>query len=112
MVKFRVQRSKQYKAWYKSLTEKEKGIVDTRVDTYRLLGELKQSKSLDVGYSLYEFKWNSGIRVYYSLIEDINGQLMLLLLGGNKNSQQSDIAEAKKIVLKAVERIVIKRRKK
>jgi putative addiction module killer protein len=112
MVRFRVQRSKQYKAWYKSLTEKERGIVDTRVDTYRFQGELKQSKSLDVSYSLYEFKWNSGLRVYYSFIEDINGQLMLLLLGGNKNSQQSDIAEAKKIVLKAVERIVIKGRKK
>lgn len=93
MAKYRVQRSKQYKAWYKSLTEKERGIVDTRIDTY-------------------EFKWNSGLRVYYSFIEDINGQLMLLLLGGNKNSQQSDITEAKRIVLKAVERIAIHRRRK
>lgn len=112
MAKPRVQRSKKYKAWYKSLTTKEKGIVDTRVDTYLEHGQLIKSKCLDASYALYEFKWDSGLRVYYSFIEDSNGQLMLLLIGGNKNSQHSDIAEAKNIVLRAVARIIAKRRTK
>ncbi|MGE3609608.1 MAG: hypothetical protein AB7I27_08480 [Bacteriovoracaceae bacterium] len=110
MAKPRVQRSKKYKAWYKSLTDKEKGIVDTRVDAYIEHGNLIKSKSLDPSYGLYEFKWDSGLRVYYSFIEDSNGQLMLLLLGGNKNSQQGDITEAKNIVLKAVTKIASKKK--
>jgi len=105
MVKLRVHRSKNYKKWYKNLSCVEKGMVDTRVDTYLKHGLLINSKSLDVSYGLYEFKWKSGLRVYYSFIEDASGRLMLLLLGGNKNSQDEDIVLAKKIVLKAVSTI-------
>ena len=36
---------------------------------------------------------------------------MLLLLGGNKNSQQRDIMEAKNIVTKAVTKIFAKNRR-
>lgn len=104
----RVFRSRTYKAWYKSLTGKEQGIVDTRVDTFIENGLLLKSKLLDSTYGLYEFKWDSGMRVYYAFLEDSEGRLMLLLLGGNKNSQQSDITEAKNIVVKAVSKIATK----
>ena len=110
MAKSRVHRSKKYKAWYKSLNSKDQGIVDTRVDTYVEKGLLLKSKSLDPNYGLYEFKWDSGLRVYYAFIEDGDGRLMLLLLGGNKNSQQSDITEAKNIVSKAVTKISAKKK--
>lgn len=66
MIKLRVQRSKKYKTWYKGLTEKEKGIVDTRIDTYIERGVLVNIKSLAKDYGLYEFKWNSGLRVYFT----------------------------------------------
>lgn len=111
MSKPRVNRSKSYKSWHKSLIEKEKRIVDTRVDKYRLQNELINYKSLDPEYGLFEFKWDSGLRVYFSIIEDKDGKLMLLLLGGNKNSQDSDITEAKNIVSKAVNKIVAKKKK-
>lgn len=104
----RLYRSKKYKAWYKSLNEKEQGIVDTRIDTFIEKGLLLKSKSLDPSLSLYEFKWESGLRVYYAFLEDSEGRLMLLLLGGNKNSQQSDITESKNIIKKAVIRITAK----
>ena len=97
MSKPRVHRSKKYKDWYRSLSEKDQGIVDTRVDTYVEHGELLKSKSLDPKFGLYEFKWDSGLSVYYAFFEDNEGRLMLLLLGRNKNSQASDIAEAKNI---------------
>ena len=105
MAIIRVHRSKKYKTWHKSLNEKDQGIVDTRVDIYIEKGILIRSKSLDSSYGLYEFKWDSGLRVYYAFIEDSEGRLMLLLIGGNKNSQQSDITEAKKIIAKAVTKI-------
>lgn len=99
-----------YKDWYKTLNSKDQGIVDTRVDTYCEKGLLLKSKLLDSDYGLYEFKWDSGLRVYFSFIEDSEGRLMLLLLGGNKNSQQRDITEAKNIVTKAVIKISAKKK--
>jgi putative addiction module killer protein len=98
----RVHRSKKYKIWYRALSAKDQGIVDTRVDTYIEKGLLLKSKSLDPQYGLYEFKWDSGLRVYYAFIEDSDGRLMLLLIGGNKNSQQRDITEAKNNIAKAI----------
>ena len=110
----RVHRSKSYKAWYNSLAPKTQGIVDTRIDIFISLGLLLKSKLLDPKLELYEFKWDSGLRVYYALIEDSEGKLMLLLLGGNKNSQPRDISEAKNIIWKALNKIEGKkiRRKK
>ena len=110
MAELRVHRSKKYKTWYKSLNEKDQGIIDTRVDTYIEKGILLRSKSLDSNYGLYEFKWDSGLRVYYAFIEDSEGRLMLLLIGGNKNSQESVITEAKKIIAKAVTKIAAKKK--
>lgn len=101
----RIQRSKLFKKWYLSLTEKEKNVVDARIDTYRENKLLIGSKLLDSTYCLYEFKWKSGLRVYYCLIEDTDGKLMLLLLGGNKNSQQRDITEAKNMIRKVILKI-------
>ncbi len=108
-MKPRVFRSKKYKSWYQSLSEKDQGIVDTRVGTYIERGLLLRSKILDPSYGLYEFKWVSGMRVYYAFIQDSEGRLMLLLLGGNKNSQQSDIAEAKNMISTAVNKIAAKK---
>ncbi len=83
MAESRVHRSKKYKTWYKSLSGKDQGIVDTRVDTYIENGLLLKSKLLDSNYGFYEFKWDSGLSVYYAFIEDSEGRLMLLLLGGD-----------------------------
>lgn len=105
MSKPRVQRSKHFRSWYKTLTSKDQGVVDTRIDTYKEEEILVNIKSLDKKFGLYEFKWTSGMRVYFSFIEDKDGKLMLLLLGENKNSQSSDINDAKKIVLKAIIKI-------
>jgi hypothetical protein len=76
----RVYRSKKYKSWFKSLNEKDQGIIDTRVDTFIEHGRLIKSKSLDPNLGLFEFKWNSGLRVYFSFIQDTDGKLMLLLI--------------------------------
>ena len=77
MKRTRVYRSKKYKAWYKLLSEKEQSIVDTRVGIFIEKGLLLKSKLLDASYGLYEFKWESGLRVYYAFVEDLEGRLML-----------------------------------
>jgi putative addiction module killer protein len=58
-----------------------------------LLGNLGDFKSL--GDRLYELRFNEGLRVYYSHIDNV---VVLLLAGGNKNTkrdQSRDIEKAK-----------------
>jgi putative addiction module killer protein len=111
MAEMRTFRSSTYKQWYGGLTDKEKRIVDSRVDTARNYGVLNKYKSLDKAYSLYEFKWDSGMRVYFSLLKDKDGNFMLLLTGGNKNSQPQDITDSKNLIGKAVKSIKDKEKK-
>lgn len=112
MARIRTFRSNTYKQWYEGLSGKEKRIVDSRIDTARNYGILNKYKSLDKSYSLYEFKWDSGMRVYFSLLKDEDGNFILLLTGGNKNSQPQDIIESKKLIGKALAGIKRKNRRK
>lgn len=111
MAEIRTFRSGNYKQWYQGLTDKDKRIVDSRIDTARKYGVLSKYKSLDKACSLYEFKWDSGMRVYFSLLKDRDGNFMLLLTGGNKNSQAQDITDSKNIIVKAVKSIRDKQEK-
>jgi len=97
----RVQRTKQFYDWYDSLSEKQQGIVDGRVGRFEEQGLLIGIKPLSKELGLFEFKWRSGMRVYFSLGVDDDGRVMVLLLGGNKNSQAKDINLAKKLLLRA-----------
>ena len=105
MSELRTFRSKEYKAWYNGLSSKDRRIVDSRVDVARKQGILIKYKLLDANYSLYEFKWDNGLRVYFSLLRDSGGNFMLVLTAGNKNSQSKDIRESKNIITKAVKSI-------
>jgi putative addiction module killer protein len=98
----RIYRSQEFKNWYKVLSLKEKRVVDSRIDTFKEYGHLLQAKILSSDLSLYEFKWNSGLRVYFSILEDWDGHFLLLLTGGNKNSQPANITSAKRIIINAL----------
>jgi putative addiction module killer protein len=58
-------------------------------------GHFGDHKSVSKDNSVWELRWASGRRVYYSIIKETN---VLLLLGGNKNGQNKDIAKAKKVL--------------
>ena len=51
------------------------------------------------GDGVWELRWKNGRRVYYA---DIPERQILLLLGGNKNGQDKDIRQARKIFNKHV----------
>lgn len=101
----RVYRSKAYKNWFKLLGDSERRVIDSRIDIFKKENILIKVKCLSKEFSLYEFKWDSGIRVYFSLMRDSEENFMLLLIGGNKNSQKFDIEYSKKIIYRAIKSI-------
>ena len=50
-----------------------------------------------LGQGLYEKKWSSGLRLFFSVVE-MNDQKTLLILGANKNSQNRAIRLSRKIL--------------
>lgn len=45
--------------------------------------------------NLFELKFNNGNRIYYT-VKMIGEDVMIIILGGNKNGQQKDIDKAQK----------------
>ena len=89
----RVRRSEIYKKWFKKLQDNEaKARIYTRVNRlangnpgdHRFLGDISELR-IDYG---------PDYRVYY---KDIRNEIIILLCGGDKNTQQADINRAKDI---------------
>ncbi len=97
----KLKRTPEYIEWYDSQRPKEKAQIAKRLTNIEEHGHFGISK--DLGEFLSELKWANGRRVYYSIMVDDNSELTLLILGGNKNGQDSDIKKARKILKKYIE---------
>lgn len=56
------------------------------------LGQLGNTKNVGQGVHELKINYGPGFRVYYGIQND---ELILILMGGDKSSQQSDIKRAK-----------------
>lgn len=74
---------------------KDKVQISKRLSAIETDGYFGEYKNFDNGIS--ELKWTGGRRIYYAYIPEYK---ILLLLGGNKNGQDKDINQAKKILKK------------
>ena len=92
----RLKRTPEYIEWYEAQRPKEKAQIAKRLANIENHDHFGITRNL--GDHLSELKWAIGRRVYYSVFEDELGELTLLILGGNKNGQDSDIRKAKKIL--------------
>ena len=79
-----------FETWLQSLDQKTHDRIMTRLDRVQL-GNFGDHKTVGGGVSELRFFFGSGYRVYYGLD---HGQLVLLLTGGDKKSQNKDIARA------------------
>ncbi len=88
-----IKRSDVFIKWLSKLTDKiGKAIIEKRIDRlaignpglHRFLGDISEMK-IDYG---------PGYRVYY---KDTGKEIILLLCGGDKSTQDSDIEKARKI---------------
>jgi putative addiction module killer protein len=91
------QTTTEYDEWVDGETRKSRVQIADRLSNIENEGHFGIHKGLEDGVS--ELKWGGGRRVYYSIIPEKN---MILLLGGNKNGQDKDIAKAKKILKRYV----------
>ena len=97
----RLKRTSEFIEWYETQRPKEKAQIAKRLASIEEHGHFGTTKVL--GNFLSELKWINGRRIYYSVMEDADGLLTLLILGGNKNGQDSDIKKARKVLKKYIE---------
>jgi putative addiction module killer protein len=83
----------EYEEWLVGETRKSLVQIAKRLSNIETDGFFGKNRYLDD--FLWELKWENGRRIYYAIIPPNN---IVLLLGGNKNGQSKDIAQAKKIL--------------
>ncbi|MBC96570.1 MAG: hypothetical protein CME63_02400 [Halobacteriovoraceae bacterium] len=98
---YRVEETKEYIDWFNKQAIKEQAQIQARIARIRTDGHFGIAKKL--AESLAELKWGNGRRIYFTLTKDKNGNIIILLIGGNKNSQDKDIRKAKSILKKISE---------
>ena len=87
----RVQQTEVYRDWINGLRDRVvRARIQVRVD--RLVhGNPGQHRNLTDGVSELKIDMGSGYRVYYT---ERNGEIIILLAGGDKSSQTQDIKQA------------------
>ena len=97
-MQYRIIKTPEYQQWLDREPPKSKVQIASRLENIETEGYFGNHKNLDD--SVWELKQTNGRRVYYAYIPE---QRILLLLGGNKNGQNQDITQAKKILGKHVQ---------
>ncbi len=95
---YKIVTTKEFDNWYFEQSKKEKIQIDSRLIKIQNDGYFGITKDLED--DLYELKWTGGRRIYFTYLQEQN---ILLLLGGNKNGQDKDINQARKILSKSTE---------
>ena len=88
-----ITKTREFEKWFLRLKSREaKSKVQIRIRRLALTENLGDAKAL--GGGIFELRIDSGpgIRIYYALRGD---EIILLLLGGDKASQQRDISRAR-----------------
>jgi len=94
MNEIRVEQSDEFKLWLSKLRDMvARAAILTRINRLRL-GNSGDSESVGEGVSELRVDVGKGYRVYYTRI---GLQLVLLLIGGDKSSQDRDIKKAKSL---------------
>jgi len=82
-----------FNEWFGSLkSDESKQIVDTRMTRFQD-GNLGDHKSLGGGIYEHRIHFNQGFRIYFGKRGE---QIIVLLVGGEKKTQEKDILSAKK----------------
>lgn len=86
-------RTAEFSSWLSSASSKVQALIEARtfrIVHYNHLGDFKY-----LGDGLSELRWKNGLRIYFTRIDT---KVLLLLNGGLKNDQKSDIKKARILV--------------
>jgi len=91
---FLIEKTIEFDKWLKKLRDKTaKAKILFRLQRVEL-GNLGDIKSVSHGLTEMRIPHGKGYRIYYKIVEK---QVILLLIGGDKSTQEKDIEKAKKI---------------
>lgn len=94
-MKYEVKQTPVFKAWLKKLKDRQAlKIIALRL-TRAVNGNLGDVKSLSGNLSEMRIFVGKGYRLYFTIK---NGQVVILLCGGDKSTQSKDIEKAKKLL--------------
>jgi putative addiction module killer protein len=84
-----------YRIWYKNLTDiRAKVRIDLRLNAVQK-GTLGDQRSIGDGVFELRIDYGPGYRIYYKMADT---EIVVLLCGGDKRTQDADIAKAKDIL--------------
>lgn len=84
----------EFRDWLKKLRDRQARLrISERIDRL-IAGNFGDTKSVDDGVQELRMRFGPGYRIYYLWRDDV---LIILLNGGDKDSQVRDIAKAKRM---------------
>ena len=90
-----IEKTSEFDKWLKKLKDfKAKAKILFRIQKIETDGHFGDFKPVGDGVSELRVNFAKGYRVYYA---EKDGRIILLLLGGDKSTQQKDIKKAKEI---------------
>jgi putative addiction module killer protein len=90
-----IRRTEEFSKWLRKLRDAEaKARINVRIRRIQLTGNLGDYKPVDEGVYELRVNYGPGYRIYFGRRGE---EIVLLLLGGDKSSQQRDIKRAQRI---------------
>ncbi len=95
---YRIEKTTEFDKWLRKLRDlKAKAIILFRIQKLENDGHFGDCKPVGDGIRELRVNFAKGYRVYF---KEKDGRIIVLLIGGNKSSQQQDIKKAKVILKK------------
>ena len=95
-ISMKIKYTNYYEYWFERIKDsKIRTTITRRIDRIKYSDHLGDYKVLET--NLYELRFfiHSGIRIYFTLKDD---ELIILLIGGSKDTQAKDISKAREIL--------------
>lgn len=89
----KVKKGPHFDEWLNTLTIRDQRIISARLDRIRDFGYLGDYHEVDK--DIWELRWKQGWRIYFIKVRLRTEEIIILLLGGNKNGQEKDIKKAR-----------------